>query len=56
MSSRQERDVWEHSKVVGLWSAAKPTSTLAKADGSTRCAVSGTVAAVKEEAKEKGRN
>ena len=40
---------WKHGISVGLGSAAKPTSTATKADGSTKGAVSGSVATIHEE-------
>ena len=44
LSSTPERDECNYAKIVELGSAAKPTNGAAKADGSTRRAVRGTVA------------
>ena len=48
LSSRPERNEWKKAINVGFGSAAKPTSTVTKADGSTRGTVSGSVATVHE--------
>jgi hypothetical protein len=44
LSSTPERLEWNYVKIVGLGSAAKPTSEAEKADGSTRRTAPGTVA------------
>ena len=48
LSSRPERNEWKHGISVGFGSAAKPTNTVTKADGSTKGAVSGSVATMHE--------
>ena len=49
LSFRQGRNEWKHGISVGLGSAAKSTSTTAKAGGPTRSAVPRTAATVHEE-------